>query len=332
MPDLSLTPRFQNKSEAERKEAQRISKYYNDLLESRYTELTARLHEEGQACSVDLFQIDTVFSKIYEDIDKRGEQSDYSKYFDKDKLRQPYIQSKDYKLNSNGTSPGAKHMFWDDVHPTATMHALLMSEFYKSKEALGKYKLTAPKEQSAKELCERFRQKYHEKLENDWFGFLPSHQEIKIPYLQSKKALMIILRHALDKKDKKADKIREAMSDLGWWVNGEPNMRIPALADAMWFVDSVKARKLEEQLDPHLALSQRPQSPPHSPKLMMTALSTGTPSRKAVPSELALPPEVERKLATIQASPIKPVEPPLPQPKAGLKETSKDTLSIPCSI
>ncbi|STY28964.1 lipolytic enzyme, GDSL family [Legionella wadsworthii] len=332
LPDLSLTPRFQNKSETERKEAQRISKYYNDLLESRYTELTARLHEKGQACSIDLFKIDTVFSKIYEDIDKKGEQSEYSIYFDKDKLRQPYIQSKDYKLNPNGTSPGAKHMFWDDVHPTATMHALLMSEFYKSKEALGKYKLAAPKEQSAKELCERFRKKYHEKLENDWFGFLPSHKEIQIPYHQSEKALMIILRHALDKKDKKADMLREAMSDLGWWVNGEPNMRIPALADAMWYVDSVKARKLEEQLDPHLAQSKRMQSQLHSPKLMMTALSTGTPSKKAVPSELALPPEVERKLAIMQSSPIKQVEAPLWQPKTGLKETSKDTLSVSCSI
>ncbi|WP_454783165.1 SGNH/GDSL hydrolase family protein [Legionella sp. WA2022007384] len=249
LPDLSLTPRFQKKTPTEREHASKISKHFNTQLKEKYE----ALQKEHPECSIDLFNINEVFGTVYEDVRQNGENSKYHEYFDQTKLTEPYIDSPEYKLNPNGTSPGAKHMFWDDVHPTATMHALLMSEYYKSKEGLGKYKLSAPREQTAAQLCKQFNQKYHEKLDHGWFSFLNSNARLRIDYKNPEKALITILRYALDEQNEDADFVREAMSDLGWWVNDEPNMCIPALSDAMWIVDPKYARELEKQLDPHLA-------------------------------------------------------------------------------
>ncbi|CAM2733403.1 SGNH/GDSL hydrolase family protein [Legionella anisa] len=288
LPDLSLTPRF--KGTSKENQAHEIAEYYNKQLKTKLQDLKDDLSKEHSDFSIDLFDINTVFSGIYTDVEKNGKQSKYNKFFDATKLKEAYKDSPDYKINPDGTSPGMKHMFWDDVHPTATMHALLMSEFYKSKEALGQYKLSAPKEQSTKHLCDIFQQKYHEKLEGTWFKFLSRNKELPIDYSVPEKALITLLCYALDKHNKQADLVREAMTDLGWWVNDEPNMCIPALADAMWVFNPKLARQLEEKLDPHL-------EQPNSHKRMMGTLNVGgEPRKKADPSELALPPEVTKKL------------------------------------
>ncbi|KTD41664.1 SGNH/GDSL hydrolase family protein [Legionella parisiensis] len=298
LPDLSLTPRF--KGTAKEKQAHEIAKYYNEQLQAKLQDLIRdELAKRHSDFSIDLFDINTVFSGIYTDVEKNGKQSKYAQFFDATKLKEAYKDSPDYKINPDGTSPGSKHMFWDDVHPTATMHALLMSEFYKSKEALGQYALSAPKEQSKKHLCDVFQQKYHEKLDNTWFKFLSWNKELPINYNEPEKALITILRYALDKHNKQADLVREAMTDLGWWVNDEPNMCIPALADAMWSFNPKLARKLEAQLDPHLE-----QPKPTSPKMMAGALGVVAPHKKIVPPELSLPPEVEKKLGIMKKTQV----------------------------
>ncbi|KTD10632.1 lipolytic enzyme, GDSL family [Legionella gratiana] len=303
LPDLSLTPRFQGTSKEG--QAHEITAYFNTQLEEKYKEL----QDKYPSCSIDFFNINSVFTKIYTDV-RDNPQSEYAQYFDRKKLKEAYKDSADYTMTPERTSPGSKHMFWDDVHPTATMHALLMSEFYKSKEILGKYKIAAPLEQSPEQLCKKFRQKYHEKLNDSWFGLSHSNKELSINYKEPAKALETILRFALDKNNKKADYIRKAMIDLGWWVNNEPNMCIPALADAMWILDPNLARKLEAKLDPHL---EQPQS--NSPRMMMGALKGEVPHHKTVSSDLALPPEVEKKLKMMQKSPNKDKEVTLPKPK-----------------
>ncbi|KTD59659.1 lipolytic enzyme, GDSL family [Legionella sainthelensi] len=293
LPDLSLTPRFQG-TPSEGK-AHEVTEYFNTQLEEKYK----KLKEKYPSCSIDFFNINSVFTKIYTDV-RDNPQSEYALYFDRKKLKEAYKDSTDYTMTPERTSPGSKHMFWDDVHPTATMHSLLMSEFYKNIDALSKYKISAPAEQSPEQLCKKFRQKYHEKLESSRFGFLHPNKELSINYKEPAKALNCILRFALDKNNKKADYIRAAMTDLGWWVNNEPNMCIPALADAMWILDSTLARKLEAKLDPHLQQSQF-----NSPQMMMEALNTGAARHKTIPPELVLPPEVEKKLKMMQKFPNK---------------------------
>lgn len=296
LPDLSLTPRF--KGTSKEKQAHDIADYYNGQLKTKLQDLKDELSKKHSDFSIDLFDINTVFSQIYTDVEKNGQQSKYAQFFDAAKLKEAYKDSPDYKMNPDGTSPGSKHMFWDDVHPTATMHALLMSEFYKSKEILGQYTISAPKEQSAKHLCDVFQQKYHEKLDNTWFKFLSWNKELPIDYSESEKALITILRYALDKHNKQANLVRAAMTDLGWWVNDEPNMCIPALADAMWVFNPKLAQQLEAQLDPHLE-----QPKPSSPKMMVGALGVA-PHKKAIPPELALPPEVEKRLERMQKTQV----------------------------
>ncbi|KTC83052.1 SGNH/GDSL hydrolase family protein [Legionella cincinnatiensis] len=303
LPDLSLTPRFQGTSREGT--AHEVTEYFNTQLEEKYK----KLKEKYPSCSIDFFNINSIFTKIYTDV-QDNPQSEYAQYFDPKKLKEAYKDSADYTMTPERTSPGSKHMFWDDVHPTTTMHALLMSEFYKNINALGKYKISAPAEQSPEQLCKKFRQKYHEKLENSRFGFLNSNKELSINYKEPAKALHTILRFALDKNNKKADYIRKAMIDLGWWVNNKPNMCIPALADAMWILDPTLARQLEAKLDPHL---EQPHS--NSPRMIMGALNAGSPRHKTIPPELALPPEVEKKLKMMQNSPNKDKDATLPKPK-----------------
>ncbi len=293
LPDLSLTPRFQNNPDPEqRKNAEEISKHFNKQLQQKYK----KLKEKYPGCSIDLFDINAVFSKVYKDVRDKGDASEYAKYFDRTKLKEPYKDSTDYKITPEKTSPGSKHMFWDGVHPTATMHELLMSQYYKSKEGLGKYNLSAPPEESTTQLCRQFKQKYHEKLEDSWFSFLIPNKALPIRYKEPANALIKILRYALDEQNEDADFVRAAMIDLGWWVNGKPNMCIPALSDAMWIVDPKRAQELEAELDPHIKTTD-------SPKMMLRALNTHEDNKKPRQKtlELALDPSVESKLGKLQA-------------------------------
>jgi phospholipase/lecithinase/hemolysin len=56
--------------------------------------------------------------------------------FDPTKKKLAYVYSKDFQLLPNGTSPSVGYMFWDDVHPTADLHAwlaYLSSAIYRKK-------------------------------------------------------------------------------------------------------------------------------------------------------------------------------------------------------
>ena len=94
LPDLSLTPRYQNKSPEEREHAQKISQYFNTQLKEKYEKLKDKYPES----SMDLFDINAVFSKVYVDVRDHGEKSEYAKYFDPKKLKEPYKDSPDYRM------------------------------------------------------------------------------------------------------------------------------------------------------------------------------------------------------------------------------------------
>lgn len=231
LPDLSLTPRFQNSSEEERTNAHKVSEYFNTQLKLKLNELKVR-HPN---CSIELFDIKSVFSEIYQDVLTQGAQSKYAEYFDQSKLKEAYVSSKDFQITPEGTSPGCRHMFWDDVHPTATMHALLMERFVQDKKGLAMYNVSAPEEQTAEKLCHLFREKYHDKLQGSFLGLWSySRKGLPIDYTAPQEALRMILNYALKNPTQAGDYVREAMSDLGWWSEEKgPNLTIPAIADAM---------------------------------------------------------------------------------------------------
>ncbi|CAM4464359.1 MAG: hypothetical protein LEGION0403_FIIPPAGN_02375 [Legionella sp.] len=275
-PDLSLTPRFQNRSEEERANARKVSEYFNNQLKLKYNELKAR-HPN---CTIELFDINSVFSKIYQDVLTHGEQSKYAEYFDQSKLKEPYVSSKDFQITPEGTSPGCKHLFWDDVHPTATMHALLMDRFVHDKKGLARYDVSAPTEQTAEKLCHLFREKYHEKLHGSFLGLWSySRKGLPIDYTAPQTALMTILSYALKNQTQAGDYVREAMSDLGWWSEEKgPNLTIPAIADAMYALKQKSPQNLKQS----------------SPAKMASMLNiTTAPARH---HDLELDPEVVKKL------------------------------------
>ena len=130
LPDLSLTPRFQRASEEERENARECSEHFNKLLADKCAALNDKYKNRKYPASVNVFDINALFQKVYDNPEEYG--------FDKNKLKSPFIESEEYKNNKNNpdnqknhTSPSTGFMFWDNVHPTADMHAIWGAEFEK---------------------------------------------------------------------------------------------------------------------------------------------------------------------------------------------------------
>lgn len=112
LPDLSLTPRYQAQSKHERENASQCSSYFN----SRLVEMCAQLQRRYPDCTIEVADINSEFVRMY--------QNPELYQMDRSKLHQPYIKSTDFRILKNGTSPATGYMFWDDVHPTADVHAM----------------------------------------------------------------------------------------------------------------------------------------------------------------------------------------------------------------
>lgn len=113
LPDLSLTPRYQNltgkNADNQRANTKMCSLYFND----EFAKACQRLEKIYPHCSISIFDVNSIFTKAYNNPKKYG--------FDRDKLRQPFTTSVDFKIEENGTSPANGYMFWNDVHPSADM-------------------------------------------------------------------------------------------------------------------------------------------------------------------------------------------------------------------
>lgn len=118
LPDLSLTPRFQAKSAADQANAKACVNALNMKLKQACENIQAR-HPNY---SIVVFDVFSEFEQIYNNPTKYG--------FDIEKLKTPYLKSNDFKMNKDGTSPAKGFMYWDDVHPSGDMHALLAYKFY----------------------------------------------------------------------------------------------------------------------------------------------------------------------------------------------------------
>lgn len=116
LPDLSLTPRYQLRSEKERLDAHKWSMYFNEQFALACEKLSA----ENPHCFIELFDINKEFSYMHAHPEKYD--------LDKDKLIKPFIDSPDFKLLPNNTSPSDGYMFWDGVHPTADVHAIFAAK------------------------------------------------------------------------------------------------------------------------------------------------------------------------------------------------------------
>lgn len=119
LPDLALTPRFFAVSDKKRQNAHDCSMYFNSQLQlaSKY------LREKYSDCTIDVFAISDMMTDAYNNPEKYG--------LDPKKLHIPYTESVDFEMREDNTSPAQGYMFWDDVHPSADVHAYLAERFYK---------------------------------------------------------------------------------------------------------------------------------------------------------------------------------------------------------
>lgn len=228
LPDLSLTPRFQNmtgeEGEIARQNAHECCAYFNEELEKG----VERLRAIYPHTNIDVFDVSSVFSEVYNNPEQHG--------FDKDKIKQPYVTSSDFKIEKNGSSPAPGYMFWDDVHPSATMHAKLVEYGYRKFKF--DYKFSAPQVEviqekeltiSEEELRASFIIKYGEVLKAKKGGFFGCHHGSKFNYKAA--SLEEILSQVFEKKDSFT---RDVITDLQWIdKKGNLYLNIPALKEAM---------------------------------------------------------------------------------------------------
>lgn len=136
LPDLGLTPRYQRKSPKECRNASNCSSYFNQKLQQEVEKLIQELNAQHVDHNIKVFDIAEKFNEMYRE----------PQLYNLNKINQPFVESKDFKITAKGTSPAAGYMFWDDVHPTAHVHSLLSEKFFN--EFGNQFTFTAPKEKS----------------------------------------------------------------------------------------------------------------------------------------------------------------------------------------
>lgn len=126
LPNLSLTPRFQKGPALVRKKARLITNYFNNLLFTECKKLLQYYNQEGRHdINIDIFDMNKLISETYYN------KNELLKYgLDHKKILDPFINSKEFKINKEHTSHGFGHMFWDDLHPTMIVEFLIASSFY----------------------------------------------------------------------------------------------------------------------------------------------------------------------------------------------------------
>lgn len=221
LPDLSLTPDFKAKSEEEQANAKRITLSFNRKL----NRAVNRLKERHPECTIELFDINTLFSEIYH----------YPEQYqlDPEKLSVPYTESPDFTM-VNGVSPGVGYMFWNGKHPTTHVHKLLAERIYETLNS--KFSMQAPSSFSEDDLSAIFRDAYldnFEKAQKGCCGFFRS-SNLRFPE-NGLLPLKEILKHALYEGGKRTQKI---MMKLEWMnKNCDVNPMIPLLVNAKLALD-----------------------------------------------------------------------------------------------
>lgn len=229
LPDLSLTPRYQAQSAAARNNAHDVSIYFNRRLQ----EAVRKLQAEFPSCTMNVYEVNRQFSDMYNNPEKYQ--------LDPAKRTQPYTTSRDFRINPDGTSPAEGYMFWDDVHPTANVHARLADNFMSQYQR--RYQFRAPAVKTEMELCMDFRKKYRERLSKDrnsFFGrFTRSSMNVD-KLLREANPLAQILKHALVEG---GSRTREVIMELGWLSKqGKVNEMIPAIREAKAILDGKPVR------------------------------------------------------------------------------------------
>lgn len=247
LPDISLTPRYQAQSQAEQENAHHCIEFFN----ARLARKVAALQEANPDCTIRIFDVNSLFNEVYNNPAKFG--------FDPKKRNQPYVSSPEFLINKDNTSPAPKHIFFDGVHPSAKMHALLAEYF--DEKVLSQFTFTPPtlrpapqepprkaKHLSGVDLLEKFFEKYTHSVRADfdgWFGFFRK-AYLNLHLLDRRlplPSLKIILAHAFHESGART---RAVIADLGW-IDGHGQLKSndPNLKQAMAEIQEEQAQAVK---------------------------------------------------------------------------------------
>lgn len=235
LPDLSLTPRFAEKSAEEAEDALNVVEYFNQQLRNRCAALLEDRTIKEAGVSLDVFGVNKLLRDVHHHPAKYG-------FTD---VEHPFVDSPEYQHENAERSPLSSqgHMFWDDIHPTGHMHAMLAESF--TDWCSDSYEFIDPPRAltSAQDMYEVFQTLYNHKLQQDMGGLFGcfrrgrlgealqgsviTEDEDNIDY---ERALAKILEHALHHKGYRS---RGVLRKLGW-INrrNQINTDIPVLQRA----------------------------------------------------------------------------------------------------
>jgi hypothetical protein len=237
LANLALTPRLQNMTKQDRDIAKKVSKHFNQKL----IDECKKLKNECPDLSIHIFDTYSTLDNIYKNPGKFG--------FDEDKKNLQYTKSADFNL-ADGVSTAPGYMFWDDIHPTANLHARLGEIFSTFIKSIKEYKFQAPPKSDATSprfMVETFLKKYHEKLNSDktspWSAFGmwdTTKSKLSHDAIESEddypRILADILYHGINEG---GDRTRQILLELEWIdSNNNINFSNTGLYQAKQFYDN----------------------------------------------------------------------------------------------
>lgn len=247
VPDLTITPRYQNKNAEERIEIQDICKSLNEMLKVGCKRTLDEFQSQYPGLTIDVFEVNDLLKTVYKNPKKFG--------FDPAKLHLPFSMSEEYKKNNQkAVLPATGYMFWDDIHPSATTHAILAKTFYD--DFSGKYEFIAPDLSStpakttAQILYETFIKSYRKEVRKavkpvagmpGLFADLSREAPLDTNSLADEgryiEALATILNHALNGNGMRTNKL---LMKLGWLSkDGAVSTNMDALEKAAAMLDNM---------------------------------------------------------------------------------------------
>ena len=194
LPNLSLTPRFQNGSAHKREAANESALHFNDYLATQMQALVQKYPEHH----LSLYDANALFAQAYNNPAAFG--------LEEEKKHKPFIESKHFQDTQNQLIAKG-FMFWDDVHPTQAVHQHLAHDLYQL-VFTPKFDFVVPND----DLLRQFQECYGNRWENDLavccVGFF---RRSRIDYKNAD--LQTILKHGLYGGGQRT---LEVMIKLGW--------------------------------------------------------------------------------------------------------------------
>jgi len=208
LPDLSLTPRYQNGNADLRELAHASVLHFNQRLSDEITKLQHRYL--GSTYTFSLFDANQLFVEAYENPEHFN--------LDQDKKHTPFLHSSAFKDDDPKTTADG-YMFWDEVHPTEAVHVHLANAFHE--QIFSKNYMFSMTEQP---LVRQFQLAYGMVWEDEKERVYGCFRRSRIKYLAPEITLDDIMQHGLFERGYRTKRVIQSLG----WLEQDPSDCLPA--------------------------------------------------------------------------------------------------------